>query len=84
MKSITLIFKHQNLINKIKQLPKYNYYLFQIIMQIFPKLQKLQDYDNAILKLKKVRSNLIALREFETQICIHQQTMSRLNRAAQM
>lgn len=53
-------------------------------MQIFPKLQKLQDYDNAILKLKKVRSNLIALREFETQICIHQQTMSRLNRAAQM
>jgi len=27
---------------------------------------------------------LIALREFETQICIHQQTMARLNRATQM
>jgi len=54
LKSITLIFKHQNLTNKIKQLSKCDYYLFQIIMQIFPKLQKLQGYNNAILKLKKV------------------------------
>ena len=41
-------------------------------MQIFPKLQKLQGYDNAILKLKKVRSNLSTLHEFETQIPHHQ------------
>ena len=39
----------------------------------FPKLQKLQGYDNAILKLKKVRYNLSALRKFETSP--HRQTV---------
>lgn len=48
-------------------------------MQIFPKLQKLYGYNNAILKLKKVPSNLIAFRKFETQIYIHQQTIDKLN-----
>lgn len=48
------------------------------------RIQSLIDGYHALINDEKLIPKLTALREFETQIYIHQQTMARLNRAAQM